>query len=56
MITTRLQFPPAFDAALTKIFAAVQIDEPLALHTTLGVGGPASRFVTATTIEQLHLG
>jgi len=48
--------PPELDAALTKIFVSVQIDEPLALHTTLGVGGPASRFVTATTIPQLQDG
>jgi UDP-N-acetylmuramate dehydrogenase len=51
-----MNLPPAFDAALAKIFAAVKIDEPLALHTTLGVGGPAARLVTATTAEQLQNG
>jgi UDP-N-acetylmuramate dehydrogenase len=48
--------PPTFDAALAKIFAEVKIDEPLALHTTLGVGGPATRLATATTAEQLQEG
>ncbi len=51
-----MNLPPAFDAALAKIFAAVKIDEPLALHTTLGVGGPATRLATATTTEQLQEG
>jgi len=51
-----MQLTPAFDAALRKIFTAVKIDEPLALHTTLGVGGPASRLATAMTIAQLQEG
>ncbi len=46
----------SFDAALAKIFAEIKIDEPLALHTTLGVGGPATRLTTATTAEQLQEG
>jgi UDP-N-acetylmuramate dehydrogenase len=51
-----MDFSVSFDAALTKIFAVVKTDEPLALHTTLGVGGPAKRLVTATTIAQLQEG
>jgi UDP-N-acetylenolpyruvoylglucosamine reductase len=37
-------------------FGEVKVDEPLALHTTLGVGGPAARLVTATSVEQLQEG
>jgi UDP-N-acetylmuramate dehydrogenase len=48
--------PPAFDAALAKSFAEIKIDEPLALHTTLGTGGPAARLATATTTAQLQEG
>jgi len=51
-----MDIPTIFDAALRKIFTAVKIDEPLALHTTLGVGGPAVRLATATTIAQLQDG
>ncbi|MDZ7343709.1 MAG: FAD-binding protein [candidate division KSB1 bacterium] len=51
-----MKIPPAFDAKLTKIFSVIKIDEPLALHTTIGVGGPAARLVTATTAEQLQQG
>jgi len=51
-----MSIPAAFDAALKKIFTTVKIDEPLALHTTLGVGGPAARLVTAMTIAQLQEG
>jgi len=51
-----MQLSPAFDAALRKIFTEVKIDEPLALHTTLGVGGPSARLVTAMTIAQLQEG
>jgi UDP-N-acetylmuramate dehydrogenase len=49
-------FPSACDTVLRKIFAEVKTDEPLAFHTTLGVGGPATRLVTATNIEQLQKG
>jgi UDP-N-acetylmuramate dehydrogenase len=51
-----MNLPPTFDAALAKIFAEVKTDEPLALHTTLGVGGPATRLAAATTTEQLREG
>ncbi len=51
-----MNIPAAFDAALQKIFTEVKSDEPLALHTTLGVGGPAARLATATTMEQLQKG
>jgi UDP-N-acetylenolpyruvoylglucosamine reductase len=51
-----MNLTPTFDAALAKIFAEIKIDEPLALHTTLGVGGPATRLATATTAEQLQEG
>jgi len=51
-----MNLPPVFDAALAKIFASVKIDEPLSLHTTLGVGGPAARLVTATNVEQIQNG
>jgi UDP-N-acetylmuramate dehydrogenase len=51
-----MNLPPTFDAALAKIFTTVKIDEPLALHTTLGVGGPAARLAAATTTEQLQNG
>ena len=51
-----MPIPPEFDAALGKIFASVKIDEPLSLHTTLGVGGPAARLVTATNVEQIQGG
>jgi UDP-N-acetylmuramate dehydrogenase len=51
-----MKLPPGFDAALTRIFADVKIDEPLSLHTMLGVGGPAARLATATTVEQLQNG
>jgi len=44
---------PAFDNALKKIFSDLKSDEPLSHHTTIGVGGPARRFVTANTSEQL---
>ncbi len=51
-----MNLTPTFDAALAKIFAEIKINEPLALHTTLGVGGPATRLATATTAEQLQEG
>ncbi|MDZ7363567.1 MAG: FAD-binding protein [candidate division KSB1 bacterium] len=51
-----LNLSPDFDAALEKIFASVKIDEPLSLHTTLGVGGPAARLATATNVEQIQNG
>ena len=51
-----MNLPSTFDAALAKTFAEIKIDEPLALHTTLGVGGPATRLATATTAEQLQKG
>ena len=41
---------------LEHIFSACKQNEPLAAHTTLGVGGPARWFVTATTIAQLQAG
>jgi len=43
----------AFDNALERIFSEIKFDEPLSRHTTIGVGGPARRFVTANTSEQL---
>lgn len=51
-----MEIPQAFDAALAKIFTTIKTNEPLALHTTLGVGGPAARLVTAQNIEQLQEG
>jgi UDP-N-acetylmuramate dehydrogenase len=51
-----MNLPPTFDAALAKIFAEIKINELLALHTTLGVGGPAARLATAATTEQLQKG
>jgi UDP-N-acetylmuramate dehydrogenase len=51
-----MKIPSAFDSTLNKIFGGIKIDEPLAGHTTIGVGGPATRLVTATTIEQLTEG
>jgi UDP-N-acetylmuramate dehydrogenase len=47
---------PAFDKALKKTFSECKSDEPLAHHTTIGVGGPARRFVTANTSGQLMEG
>lgn len=47
--------PRLFEKELEKIFA-VKRQEPLARHTTLGVGGPARWFVTAHAIEQLQSG
>jgi UDP-N-acetylmuramate dehydrogenase len=41
---------------LQKIFLTLKHNEPLAAHATLGVGGPARWFVTATTAEQLQSG
>lgn len=43
----------AFLKSLEKIFYAVEIGEPLAAHTTLGVGGGARYFVVAQTTEQI---
>lgn len=48
-----MQIPIDLDAALKKIFLEIKSDEPLSQHTTIGVGGPARRFVTANTSEQL---
>ncbi|RJQ78045.1 UDP-N-acetylmuramate dehydrogenase [Pseudonocardiaceae bacterium YIM PH 21723] len=39
--------PPLFDTA------SLRLDVPLAEHTTLRVGGPAARFVTATQASEL---
>jgi UDP-N-acetylmuramate dehydrogenase len=43
----------ALDKALQKVYSEVRIDEPLSHHTTIGVGGPARRFVTVNNSEQL---
>jgi UDP-N-acetylmuramate dehydrogenase len=51
-----MELPSAFEIALAKIFSGIKINEPLAHHTTLGVGGPARRLATATSIEQLREG
>ncbi len=45
-----------FEYQLQKNFPGLKQHEPLAQHTTLGVGGPARWFVTATAIEQLQSG
>ena len=44
------------DNRLKAVFAKVDHDEPLSRHTTLGVGGPARWFATATSIEQMQSG
>jgi UDP-N-acetylmuramate dehydrogenase len=36
-----------------RSIAAVRIDEPLARHTTFGIGGPADIFVTVRSADQL---
>ena len=46
----------SFDSCLTDIFNEVKFNEPLSRHTTLRVGGPASRFVTCHSTEQLTQG
>ncbi|MGH7495472.1 MAG: UDP-N-acetylmuramate dehydrogenase [bacterium] len=46
----------AFENQLQSIFLNSKHNEPLASHTTLGVGGPARWFVTATSTEQLQSG
>src|SRR5262245_50810010 len=46
----------SFEYQLQSIFPGAKQHEQLAQHTTLGVGGPARWFVTATTIEQLQSG
>jgi UDP-N-acetylmuramate dehydrogenase len=48
-----MEISQAFDEALKKIFPAIKIDEPLSQHTTIGIGGPARRFVTANDAGQL---
>jgi UDP-N-acetylmuramate dehydrogenase len=48
--------PSDFDLALSKVFDEIKIDEPLAWHTTFGVGGPAARLVTAKNAGQIQNG
>jgi len=48
-----MEFSSALDGALRKIFSEVKSSEPLSQHTTIGVGGPGRRFVTADNTEQL---
>lgn len=50
--TRRFQGSAEIVAALKGI-APVRRDEPLARHTTFGIGGPADVFVTANDVEQL---
>ncbi len=48
--------PKTFKNQIEKNFSNLKENELLAHHTTLGVGGPARWFATATTIEQLQSG
>lgn len=43
----------AFDRVLEALGCRYLADEPMALHTTMRVGGPASRFVTAENLNEL---